>query len=124
MAKKFAKLDRLIFVCGRYEGIDARVEKFVDEKISIGDYVLSGGELPALVIIEAIARLIPGVLGKFESTEEESFSENGVLEYPQYTRPEIFHPDKKTKLKVPPVLLSGNHADIAEWRKKHAKRKK
>lgn len=118
MAKKLTKEKRLIFICGRYEGVDARVEKFIDEKISIGDYVISGGELPAMIITEAIARLIPGVLGKIESTKEESFSEEKILEYPQYTRPEKF-----LNFKVPKILLSGNHKKIAEWRKSNQKKK-
>lgn len=118
MAKKLTKEKRLIFICGRYEGVDARVEKFIDEKISIGDYVLSGGELPAMVVAEAITRLIPGVLGKLESTKEESFSEKKILEYPQYTRPEKF-----LNWKVPKILLSGNHQKIAEWKKNKQKKK-
>jgi len=105
----------LIFLCGRYEAIDQRVsDHLVDEEISIGDYILTGGELPALVIIDAVARLIPGVLGDFGSTEEESFSW-GLLDYPHYTRPEHFR-----GLSVPAVLLSGNHTDINRWRKKQA----
>ena len=118
MAEKLTKKKRLIFICGRYEGVDARVEKFIDEKISIGDYVLSGGELPAMVIAEAVARLIPGVLGKFESIKEESFAKEKILEYPQYTRPEKF-----LNWKVPKILLSGNHQKIAEWRKNKQKKK-
>lgn len=123
MAEKFSKLDRIIFICGRYEGVDARVEKLIDKKISIGDYVLSGGELPALVITEAVTRLIPGVLGKYESTKEESFARGKLLEYPQYTRPETFNPNKKIKWSAPKILLSGNHQKIAEWREKHSKNK-
>ncbi len=124
MAKKFSKLDQLIFVCGRYEGIDARVNKFVDEKISIGPYVLSGGELPAMVIIEATARLLPGVLGKIESTQQETYAKENYVEYPQYTRPENFKYRqglKTRRLKVPPVLLSGNHQLIKKWQTKHSK---
>ncbi len=124
MATKFSTLKRITFICGRYEGVDARVEKLIDEKISIGDYVLSGGELPALVITEAVTRLIPGVLGKYESTKEESFSEEKTLEYPHYTRPENFKPDKKTNWRVPKILLSGDHKKITDWRKKHSKKKK
>lgn len=104
----------LVLVCGRYEGIDERVRSFVDEEISVGDYILSGGEIAALVIIDAVARLVPGVVGRKESTEEESFSA-GLLEYPQYTRPEQFR-----GLRVPDVLLSGNHAEIAGWRRRQA----
>jgi tRNA (guanine37-N1)-methyltransferase len=105
----------IIFLCGRYEAIDQRVSDYlVDEEISIGDYILTGGELPALVIIDAVARLIPGVLGDFGSTEEESFSW-GLLDYPHYTRPEHFQ-----GMSVPGVLLSGNHSEINRWRKKQA----
>lgn len=105
----------IIFFCGRYEAIDQRIsEHLVDEEISIGDYILTGGELPALVIIDAVARLIPGVLGDFGSTEEESFSW-GLLDYPHYTRPENFR-----GMSVPGVLLSGNHSEINRWRKKQA----
>lgn len=101
----------LIFVCARYEGYDERVTDFVDEQISIGDYILTGGELPAMVIIDSIVRLLPGVLGGETSAEIESFSDGKTLEYPQYTRPEDFR-----GVKVPDVLLSGNHARIAKWR--------
>lgn len=114
-ARQLAQEKNLIIICGHYEGVDERVrEELVDESISIGDYVLTGGELPAMVIVDAVTRLLPGVLGKDESSSDESF-ENGLLEYPQYTRPADF----KGK-KVPEVLLSGNHAKIAEWRKKES----
>lgn len=118
MAQSFAKLDQLIFICGRYEGVDARVDKLIDEKISVGPYVLSGGELGAAIIIEAVGRLLPGVLGKMESLQYETFSgkKNDIVEYPQYTRPEVFN-----KWRVPKVLLSGNHAEIDKWRKKKKK---
>lgn len=123
MAHRLAKYDQLIFVCGRYEGFDERVRKFVDEEISIGDYVLMGGELPALVISEAVMRLRPGILGKIESTEHESFAEE-LLEYPQYTKPEklvIKLSSRKSKvLAVPKVLLTGHHKNINEWREKEA----
>ena len=112
-AVRLSKYKQLIFLCPRYEGVDARVEKFVDEKISIGDYVLTGGELPAMVVADAVVRHLPGVLGKAESLAEESHTIEGVTEYPQYTRPEAFG-----KVKVPPVLLSGDHKKIDEWRKK------
>lgn len=115
-AKKYTKLDRVVLICGRYEGFDERVYKFVDEKISIGEYVLAGGELAALSVIESVARLIPGVLGNDESIIEETFAEEVNKEYPQYTRPEDFW-----GLKVPKILLSGDHKKIAEWRKNKIK---
>lgn len=115
MAEKFSKLDRLVLICGRYEGFDERIYKFADERISIGDYVLSGGELPALTIVEAVSRLIPGVLGNEESVINETHG-TMIKKYPQYTRPEDFF-----GLKTPKVLLSGDHKKIAEWRKKHSK---
>lgn len=115
MAAKFSKLDRLVLVCGRYQGFDERIYKLADEKISVGDYVLSGGELPALTVVEAVARLIPGVLGNAESLSNETHSDGGK-EFPQYTRPENFN-----GLKVPKVLLSGDHKKIAEWRAKKMK---
>lgn len=120
-AKRLAKYDELVFVCGRYEGFDERVRKFLDEEISIGDYVLMGGELPALVISEAVLRLVPGVLGKDESADKESFSE-GMLEYPQYTKPELLEVNGK-KLKVPKVLLSGHHANVESWRKEESEKR-
>lgn len=112
-ARQLAKLDNLILVCGRYEGYDERVTKYIDEQISIGDFVLTGGELPAMVIVDAVTRLQPSVLGGQASAAEESFSQPGVIEYPHYTRPENFQ-----GMKVPKVLLSGNHARIAKWRQK------
>lgn len=116
-ARRYAKLDQLIMICGRYEGVDERVAQYLaDEEVSIGEYVLFGGEVPAMVVMEAVTRLLPGTLGKPASLDEESFSKIG-LEYPHYTRPEIWQ-----KHKVPPVLLSGNHAKIAEWRRKKAKK--
>jgi len=117
-AKKFTDYDQIIFICGRYEGVDARVDNIIDLKLSIGDYVLTGGELGTAIVIDAVTRLIPGVLGKYESTKDESHSKKGVLEYPHYTRPEIFKAGLK-KWKVPEVLLSGNHAKIKEWREKN-----
>lgn len=134
MAGKLSKLNRLVFIAGRYEGFDARVYKFADERVSVGDYVLAGGELAALTILEAVARLIPGVLGNPESLKEETFSkyESGIInqekgrpnaklltaspltkEYPQYTRPENFR-----GMKVPKILLTGDHKKIREWKKK------
>ena len=116
MVKDYVKLEHLIFVCGHYEGIDERIIKLlVDEELSIGDYVLTGGELPACVVVDAICRYIPGVLGNEESPLDESFS-NGMLEYPQYTRPAEF-----MGLKVPEVLLSGNHQEVAKWRQAMSK---
>ena len=124
-AKDFSQLDQLILICGHYEGVDERVKEYlVDESISIGDYVLTGGELPAMVIADAVTRLIPGVLSKPEATSLESFSTvngessptvNPYLEHPQYTRPEEFN-----GWKVPEVLLSGNHKEIENWRKAHS----
>lgn len=101
----------LIFICGRYEGYDERIISLVDEQISVGDYVLTGGELPAMTIIDSIVRLLPGVLGGEMSAEIESFSDGETLEFPQYTRPDEFR-----GMKVPRVLLSGNHGEIAKWR--------
>ena len=117
-AKRLTKCKNLIIICGHYEGIDERVrEQLVDEEISIGDYVLTGGEIPAMVIVDAVSRLIPGVLGKAESLTHESFESN-LLEGPQYTRPADFH-----GLNVPDVLLSGNHKAIEQWRKDQAVQK-
>lgn len=114
-AKRLSKLKHLIIICGHYEGVDQRfIDKCVDEEISVGDYILTGGEIPAMVIADSIVRLIPGVLEKPEATENESFSE-GLLEYPQYTRPEKFGGKK-----VPQVLLSGNHKKIQDWRKQQS----
>jgi tRNA (guanine37-N1)-methyltransferase len=113
-AMELSRKEALVLVCGRYEGIDERVRRFVDEEISLGDYVLSGGEVAALVIIDTVARLVPGVVGRESSTQDESFSD-GLLEYPHYTRPEEFR-----NLHVPEVLLSGNHAEIARWRRRQA----
>lgn len=118
MAQSYAKnLDQIIFVCGRYEGVDARIDKLIDEKVSIGPYVLSGGELGAAVVVEAVSRLLPGVLGKFESTRYETFSgkNSEVIEHPHYTKPAVFKAGTK-KWAVPKVLLSGNHEAIAKWR--------
>ena len=112
--EELAKQEHLIILCGHYEGIDQRViDKIVDEEISIGDYVLTGGEIPAMVLIDSVSRYNSGVIAE-ESIEEESFA-NGLLEYPQYTRPEVFE-----GVKVPEVLLSGHHANIEKWRKEKA----
>jgi len=119
-AKRLAKEDKgLIIVCPRYEGYDERVTNWVDEQFCIGSYVLTGGELPAMIIADSIIRLLPGVLGGEKSTEIESFQDDDkTVEFPQYTRPEIFEGKK-----VPEILLSGNHAQIDEWRKKEASAK-
>ncbi|RLC37364.1 tRNA (guanosine(37)-N1)-methyltransferase TrmD [candidate division Kazan bacterium] len=116
-ARRLARYDELVFVSGRYEGIDERVKHYVDERISVGDFVLMGGELAALTIMETVARLLPGVLHHPESPKDESFSDGRTLEYPQYTRPEMFEGRR-----VPKVLLSGNHQKIKEWRQRHSKR--
>jgi tRNA (guanine37-N1)-methyltransferase len=114
---ELAARDTLVLLCGRYEGVDERVRAFVDDEISIGDYVLSGGELPAMVLIDAVARVLPGVLGNAASPCEESFAD-GLLEHPHYTRPEDFR-----GLRVPAVLLSGDHGAIAAWRRREALRR-
>ena len=121
LAKKYSKLDRLILICGRYEGVDDRVKEFIDEEISIGDYVLTGGELGAAIIIDSIARLLPKVLGNDQSNKDESHSQPGVLEYPQNTKPEVYKVGRK-QYAVPKVLLSGNHKAIEIWREKQKKR--
>lgn len=139
-AKRLSKYDNIIMICGRYEGVDERVaENLADEEISIGDYVLTGGEIPAMVLVDSVARLLPGVLGNAKSIEEESFSMEArlrgasakakfsdeiedfdkICEYPQYTKPEIYN-----GWKVPEILLSGNHEEIEKWRKKNSKNKK
>ena len=113
-AKELATLDQIIFICGHYEGFDARIYDLADELISIGDYVLTGGELPAMVIVDAVARMLPNVLGSAESATTDSFFD-GMLGYPQYTRPRDF----EGKI-VPEVLLSGNHAQIKKWREEQS----
>lgn len=130
-AVRLSKLDNLVLVCGRYEGFDERVRQFVDEEISIGDYVLMGGELPALVISEAVMRLRPGILGKDESSVGESFAD-GLLEHPQYTKPERLQINSKSENRnskkskiytVPKVLLAGHHKNINEWRKTESEKR-
>lgn len=117
-AQEWANDDQgLIFICGRYEGYDERITTLVDEEVSVGDYVLTGGELPAMTIIDSIVRLLPGVLGGENSAEIESFSDGETLEFPQYTRPEDFR-----GMKVPEVLLSGHHSEIAKWRQAQSKK--
>ena len=130
MAKRLAKFEHLILVCGHYEGVDGRVRKLVDEEISIGDYILTGGEIPAMVVADGVTRLIPGVLTKEEAIQLESFSLSKpiphtlspkpsiLLEYPQYTRPPIYG-----KWEVPKILLSGNHAQIEKWRQGQARKR-
>ena len=114
MAQDWSKEENLTFICGHYEGFDQRIYDLADETVSIGDYVLTGGELPTMSMIDATVRLLPGILGNSASPVEESFS-HGLLEYPQYTRPEIYR-----GLRVPEVLLGGNHHDICRWRKEKA----
>jgi len=132
IAYQFSKLERIIMICGRYEGVDERVAKYIaDMQLSIGDYDLMGGDLPAQVLIETVARLIPGVLGKPELLKERITKEKGFVEYPQYTRPEVFSfppsprlrraGKKGIKWEVPKVLISGHHKKIAEWRNKRGK---
>jgi tRNA (guanine37-N1)-methyltransferase len=116
MARELAALPHLALVCGRYEGVDERIRELVDREVSIGDYVLTGGELPALVLVDAVVRLVPGAIAQ-ASHEDDSFA-SGLLEYPQYTRPESFR-----GLDVPPVLLSGNHGEVDRWRRREALRR-
>jgi len=116
-ARKYVKdFDQLIILCGRYEGVDERVMEMVDDEISVGPYVLTGGEIAAMAITDSITRLLPGVLGNVASSKDESHSKEGLLEYPQYTKPENFR-----GWKVPEVLLSGNHEEISKWRKEQMK---
>jgi tRNA (guanine37-N1)-methyltransferase len=113
-AKRLSQYDHLLFVCGRYEGVDERVREYVDEEISVGDYILMGGELAVMVVIDAVSRFVPGVLGSEGSVLEESFA-NALLEYPQYTRPQVFRGKR-----VPEVLISGDHRQITRWRRREA----
>ncbi len=114
-AEKLLEKDRVLFVCGRYEGIDQRAMNLADQVISLGDFVLTGGELPALVVIDSLVRLIPGALGDDMSAVDESFSSEGLLEYEQYTKPASFR-----GMDIPEVLLSGHHAKVAQWRRRNA----
>lgn len=116
LARQLSTLEHLALICGRYEGIDERARSLADHEVSIGDYVLTGGELPALVLIDVVARLVPGVIGE-ASTDFDSFAA-GLLEYPQYTRPEEFEGQE-----VPPILLSGNHGEVDRWRRREALRR-
>lgn len=132
LAKSHSKLNDVILICGRYEGVDERIIKFIDEEISIGDYILTGGEIGAMTIVDSITRLLPGALGNADSAKYESHAKPGILEHPQYTRPEIFTTPfnkggkgdlKKIKsYRVPKVLLSGNHKKIQEWRERNSKK--
>ncbi|MBU2595527.1 tRNA (guanosine(37)-N1)-methyltransferase TrmD [Patescibacteria group bacterium] len=122
MAKKLSKYDHLILICGHYEGFDERVRNLVDEEISIGDYILTGGELPVMVLADAVVRLLPGVVAKNDSIEHESF-ENNLLDYPAYTKPEVYTPRQargRKKWRVPKILLSGDHQKINKWRENEA----
>jgi tRNA (guanine37-N1)-methyltransferase len=121
-AQRLSRVEHLVVLCGRYEGVDERVRARATEELSIGDYVLTGGELPALVIVDAVARLQPGVVGDEQSVVDDSFS-RGLLDFPQYTRPATLTSsaaDGAVEMSVPDVLLSGNHADIRRWRKREA----
>lgn len=120
-ATRWSKLDQLILICGRYEGIDEIINKLIDEKVSLGDFVLMGGELAGLAAIEAVARLLPGVVGNSESLIEQRITKTGgFVEYPQYTRPEVFAGKNGKKWRVPKVLLTGHHQKIEAWRTKHS----
>lgn len=122
-AKSYSKKYKdIVLICGRYEGVDERIQNLINEEVSIGDFVLTGGEIGALVLLDSITRLLPGVLGNAESPVSESHSKKGILEYPQYTRPEVFEIEGKN-YSVPDVLLSGNHKKIADWREKNKKKK-
>ena len=122
IAYNFSKIEQIIMICGRYEGVDERVaKKIADVELSVGPYDLMGGELPAMIVMETVSRLIPGVLGKEQLLKERITNNKGFIEYPQYTRPEVFSPKKGVKWQVPKVLLSGHHKKIEEWRKKQQK---
>jgi tRNA (guanine37-N1)-methyltransferase len=121
LAHVYSHLDHVILICGRYEGVDERILNFVNEEISIGDYVLTGGEIPAMVIVDSVTRLLPGVLGNAESLRDESHSSPGYLSTPQYTRPEVFVDNNGRKYSVPKILLSGNHEEIKKWRRAKSK---
>lgn len=122
-ATVFSKLENIIMICGRYEGVDQRVaENIADIELSIGDYDLMGGELPAMVVLESTARLIPGVIGKEELLDKRITKEKKFIEYPQYTRPQVFKTNKGEKWKVPDILLSGHHEKIKKWKKKNGEK--
>lgn len=121
-AATFSKVDNLIMICGRYEGVDGRVERYIaDENISIGNYVLMGGEIPAMAVVETVARLLPGTIGKEDFLKERMNKDGSFTEYRQYTRPEVFSPEEGVQWKVPQTLLSGNHKKIEEWKDKRKK---
>lgn len=121
--KDFSGLKRIVMICGRYEGVDERVAKYlVDEEISIGDFVLTGGEIPAMVVVDSVSRLLEGVLGNEDSALYESFSREGYLEHPHYTKPESFSPKRGMDWEVPEVLLSGHHKKIEQWKCENAKK--
>jgi tRNA (guanine37-N1)-methyltransferase len=121
-ATSFSKLNQLVLICGRYEGVDERVKKHIaDEIVSLGEYDLMGGEIPAMAVLESVSRLIPGVIGKKEILKERITRKGGFVEYPQYTRPEVFSPKKGSNWKVPKILLSGHFKRIEEWREKRKK---
>lgn len=121
-AFELSKYDQLIFICGRYEGVDERVpKKLADDVISIGNFDLMGGEVASMAVIETVARLVPGVIGKEEFLKERMMDAGEFIEYPQYTRPEVFEPEPGVKWKVPKVMVSGNHKEIEEWRRKKRK---
>lgn len=117
LVTKIAKYKTVYLICGRYEGFDERIRSLVDMELSIGDFVLTGGELPAMTIVDAVSRLVPGFLGKAESLHEESFT-SGMLEYPQYTRPEVYK-----KMRVPKILLSGDHGKVKTWREQESRKR-
>lgn len=122
-AQELSGLKRIVLICGRYEGVDERVAKYlVDEEISIGEFVLTGGEIPAMAVVDSVSRLLKGVLGNETSAIEESFSSEGYLEYPHYTKPESFSPKRGVQWEVPEVLLSGHHQKISDWRDGNAKK--
>lgn len=117
-AKELSEVEQLILFCGRYEGVDERFSEYIDDEISIGDYILTGGEIPAMIVIDAVSRFVPGVVGQEEAPYQDSFSfeRNGYLEHPSYTRPRIFEGKE-----VPQILLSGHHAEVEKWRKEMAR---
>ena len=119
-ALKYSKKNKnIIFICGRYEGVDERILNFIDEEISIGKYILTGGEIPAMILVDSISRLLPKVLGNKNSIISESYSKPNIKEYPQYTKPSVFIDDNKKEYFVPKMLLSGNHKEIEKWRNKN-----